>query len=90
MDITTTVSRIICEKLALSDVDLVANPITAETDIADLVDSLTLLDILAGVEEAFDLEITPNSELKTMSTVQSIVDYVNRKMNNSGHCEPAE
>lgn len=50
--------------------------ITAESKLSDLGDSLTKLDIICAVEQAFDLPRTPDAVLQKMVTIQDIVSYV--------------
>ena len=41
-------------------------------------DSLMKTEMLMAIEEAFDLEYTPQEEVEKMRLVQDAIDYVNR------------
>ena len=72
MEVQEKVIGIIAKKLEDDPVVTVA----ADSRLEDFGDSLTKLDILCDIEEAFQLPRTPDPDLKKLLTVQDIIDYV--------------
>jgi acyl carrier protein len=72
MEVQDKVIEIIREKLE----DDPTVTVTPDAKLSDFGDSLTKIDLLCEIEQAFGLEITPDAELKKMVTVQDVATYV--------------
>ncbi len=70
-----TVKKVLIEQLDVSEEE-----ITPTASIVDDLgaDSLDVVEIVMGLEEAFDVEI-PDEDAETIKTVQNIIDYVENK-----------
>ena len=72
MDIAQKVTAIICEQLSVEESEVSRDASFVETLNAD---SLDVVELIMGFEEAFDLEI-PDEEAEKLRTVGDAVDYV--------------
>jgi acyl carrier protein len=72
MDVQEKVITIIAKKLE----DDPTITVTPDAKLSDFGDSLTKIDLLCEIEQAFGLDITPDAALKKMLTVEDVAVYV--------------
>ena len=69
------------KKVLIDQLDVSDDEVTPEAHLVDDLgaDSLDVVEIIMGLEEEFDVEIPDEDAEKSISTVQSIVDYIEQK-----------
>lgn len=77
-EIFEKVKGIVVEQLGV-DADAVKMEATFVDDLS--ADSLDIVELIMGIEEAFEMEI-PDSDAEKIVTVGDVVDYIGEKMHN--------
>ncbi|MCZ7582181.1 MAG: acyl carrier protein [Deltaproteobacteria bacterium] len=81
-EIFDRVVRVVCEKITRKDGPLTPEMVRAESDfIKDLgADSLRVLELVMGIEDEFELDEIPESDVEGIRTVSDVVTYLSRKL----------
>lgn len=80
LELKTRIEQIIIEQLGV-DLSKIAPEARFIEDLGG--DSLDIVELIVAVESEFGLEI-PNEDADKLTTVQSLIDYVDRKLGQEG------
>ena len=76
-EIFQTVSRLMCEQLNIEE-----SSVSMETSFEEVeADSVDMVELVMGIEEAFDMDEIADSDLEGMKTVGDLVGYIAGKVN---------